>query len=132
MTARWGARLPMLGGLLLAALLAALLTGMRPHTSYLLFAMAAAIANWGVGIAVPAMTTTVMQVAGRIHANSAAAALNANRQIGALVGVAIIGSILHAAPDWDLRIPLAFGAIAIAYGGAALLVWRFIKSPGKD
>lgn len=58
--------------------------------------------------------------------------MNANRQIGALVGVAIIGSILHAAPDWDLRIPLAFGAIAIAYGGAALLVWRFIKSPGKD
>lgn len=130
-TARWGARLPMLGGLLLAALLAALLTGMRPHTSYLLFAPAVAIANWGVGIAVPAMTTTVMQIAGRSHANSAAAALNANRQIGALVGVAIIGSILHAAPSWEIRIPLAFGAIGLAYGVAALLVGRYITSPGK-
>jgi DHA2 family methylenomycin A resistance protein-like MFS transporter len=77
------------------------------------------------------MTTTVMQIAGRSHANSAAAALNANRQIGALVGVAIIGSILHAAPSWEIRIPLAFGAIGLAYGVAALLVGRYITSPGK-
>ncbi|AIY41938.1 Permeases of the major facilitator superfamily [Collimonas arenae] len=127
-TARWGARMPMLGGLLLATSLTALLSGMRPDTPYLLLALAVAIANWGVGIAIPAMTTTVMQVAGRSHANSAAAALNANRQIGALVGVAIIGSILHIAPSWETRLPLAFGAIALAYGAAALLVWRYINA----
>jgi MFS transporter, DHA2 family, methylenomycin A resistance protein len=130
-TARWGARMPMLGGLLLATALTALLTGMKPDTPYLLFAGAVAIANWGVGIAIPAMTTTVMQVAGRIHANSAAAALNANRQIGALVGVAIIGSILHAVTGWEIRLPLAFGAIGLAYGAAAVLVWRYISGPAK-
>jgi len=119
----------MLAGLLLATALAAALTGLHPDTSYLYLALAVGIANWGVGIAVPAMTTTVMQIAGRSHANSAAAALNANRQIGALVGVAIIGSILHASPSWDSRLPLAFGVIALAYGAAALLVWRYIGSP---
>ncbi|MGB7195885.1 MAG: MFS transporter [Collimonas pratensis] len=131
-TARWGARLPMLGGLLLASALTALLTTIKSDAPYPLLALTVAIANWGVGIAVPAMTTTVMQVAGRSHANSAAAALNANRQIGALVGVAIIGSILHAASGWDNRLPLAFGAISLAYGGAALLVWRYIKSPAQS
>jgi hypothetical protein len=58
------------------------------------------------------MTTVVMQVAGKAHANSAAAALNANRQIGALVGVALMGAILHSVDGWSLRNPLAFGVMA--------------------
>jgi len=75
-----------------------------------------------IGISIPAMTNTVIQASGREHANSAAAALNANRQVGALVGVATIGAILHATPSWDIRLPLAFSAIALAYALAALLV----------
>ncbi len=130
-TARWGARAPILGGLLLAALSAALLTRMRLDTPYPLFALAVAIANWSVGIASPAITATMMQLAGRSHANSAAAALNANRQIGALVGVAVAGSILHAAASWDHRLPLVFSAISLAYAGAALLAWRYIESPAQ-
>ncbi|AMP00425.1 sugar (and other) transporter family protein [Collimonas arenae] len=130
-TVRWGTRVPMLGGLLLATLMAVVLTTTTSHTPYPLFALGVAIANWGVGIAIPAMTTTVMQVAGRSHANSAAAALNANRQIGALVGVAIVGSILHAVTTWDSRMPFAFSVIGLSYCAAALLVWRFISGPAK-
>lgn len=51
------------------------------------------------------LTATVMRVAGKQHANSAAAALNANRQIGALVGV------------------------ALAYGLAACLVYQHVRLP---
>jgi DHA2 family methylenomycin A resistance protein-like MFS transporter len=59
-------------------------------------------------------------------ANSAAAALNANRQIGALVGVALMGAILHSVDGWGLRNGLAFGVMAAAYGLALWLVWRFV------
>ncbi|MNL43319.1 hypothetical protein D3C87_1658260 [compost metagenome] len=85
-----------------------------------------ALGNLGVGIAVPAMTSVVMQVSGKHHANSAAAALNANRQSGALVGVALMGTILHALPDWNASLPVAYGVIAASYVGAVVLVWRHL------
>ena len=85
-----------------------------------------------VAIAVPAMTTAVMQVAGRQHGNSAAAALNANRQIGALVGVAVMGAILHTFAGWNMRTSLAFGFICAMYAVALLLVSRYIASTPRD
>ncbi|MET3131239.1 DHA2 family methylenomycin A resistance protein-like MFS transporter [Oxalobacteraceae bacterium GrIS 1.11] len=130
-TARLGVRGPMLAGLAGAAAIAALLMNLTPATPYLWLALSVTVMNALVGVAVPAMTSTVMQVAGRRHASSAAAALNANRQIGALVGVALMGTILHALPDWHLRLPLAFGAIALAYLLAAGLVWRHVAPPGS-
>ena len=117
--ARFGTRGPLLGGLLVAAAVALLLTASHGHTPYGLLLAGAMAIFLAIGIAIPAMTNTVIQASGREHANSAAAALNANRQIGALVGVAVVGAILHAAPAWDLRLPLAFAAIATAYAFAA-------------
>jgi DHA2 family methylenomycin A resistance protein-like MFS transporter len=81
--------------------------------------------NLGVGIAIPAMTVTVMEVAGQAHANIAAAALNANRQIGALVGVALIGTLLHRVPAWPQALPLTLGLIAAAYLAATVLAMRY-------
>jgi len=85
------------------------------------------VMNVSVGIAIPAMTATVMQVAGRSYASSAAAALNANRQIGALVGVALMGTVLHVVPSWAVRLPVAFALVALAYAGAWTLVYQYIK-----
>jgi DHA2 family methylenomycin A resistance protein-like MFS transporter len=127
--ARHGARLPMLGGLSVGLVMALLLTALRQTTPYPLLVLGVVLMNVAVGIAIPAMTTTVMQVAGRAHANSAAAALNANRQIGALVGVALMGTILHTLADWNVRLPVAFGLVALAYAAAAALAHRFIRLP---
>ena len=127
-TARVGTRPPMLYGLLVglgAALL--MLAGLRPETPYWLLVIAAMAMNVAIGIAIPGMTATVMLVAGKAHANSAAAALNANRQIGALVGVAAMGAVLHMAPDWAWRLPSAFSLIAAAYAGALCLVYNYVK-----
>jgi DHA2 family methylenomycin A resistance protein-like MFS transporter len=127
-SARVGVRPPMLYGLSVGlAMAVALLAFLRPDTPYLLLVLGTMLMNVAIGIAIPGMTATVMQVAGRVHANSAAAALNANRQIGALVGVAMMGSVLHMAPDWQWRLPLAFGLIALAYAGAWALVYRHVK-----
>lgn len=127
-TARVGTRPPMLYGLMVGLAVALLmLAGLHPDTPYWLLVTAAVVMNVAIGIAIPGMTATVMLVAGKANANSAAAALNANRQIGALVGVAMMGTVMHVAPQWALRLPLAFTLIAAAYAGALLLVYRYIK-----
>ena len=126
--ARVGTRPPMLYGLMVGLGMAVvMLAGLRPETPYWLLVGATVLMNVAIGIAIPGMTATVMLVAGKAHANSAAAALNANRQVGALVGVAMMGTVMHMAPQWALRLPLAFSLIAVAYAGALCLVYRYIK-----
>nr|WP_272901308.1 MFS transporter [Herbaspirillum frisingense] len=126
MAAHWGPRVPLLLGLSVGTVFTAVAMSFRPDTPYWVLAVVCAAANLGISTAIPAMTTVVMQVAGKAHANSAAAALNANRQIGALVGVALMGAILHSVNGWGLRNGLAFGVMAVAYGLALWLVWRFV------
>ena len=126
-SSRIGLRLPLLYGTAGGLLMAVLLLGMTPATPYLLLVAGVIVMNVSVGIAIPAMTATVMQVAGRSYASSAAAALNANRQIGALVGVALMGTVLHVVPSWAVRLPVAFALVALAYAGAWTLVYRYIK-----
>lgn len=126
MAAHWGPRVPLLLGLSVGTVFTAVATIFRPETPYWVLAVVCAAANLGVSTAIPAMTTVVMQVAGKAHASSAAAALNANRQIGALVGVAAMGAILHSVDGWGLRNGLAFGTMALCYGVAWCLVWRFV------
>ncbi len=128
MTAHWGPRLPMRIGLSVGAIFCALQMGLTPQTPYWMLACAGALANLGIATAIPAMTTAVMQVAGKVNANSAAAALNANRQIGALVGVAVMGAVLHSVNDWRWRVLLAYGVIAAAYALGLLLVLRYISA----
>ncbi|MBA5608123.1 MFS transporter [Duganella sp. FT3S] len=125
--ARVGTRPPMLYGLAVGAAAGLAMMNLSPATPYWLLMAGAMVMNVAIGVAIPGMTATVMLVAGRSHANGAAAALNANRQIGALVGVALMGSVLHMVPEWRWRLPLAFGMITLAYAGAWLLVYRYIR-----
>jgi DHA2 family methylenomycin A resistance protein-like MFS transporter len=128
LVSRVGPRAALMASMTLCAAAAATTAWLlTPQTSYWLFAVMVSCVNLGVGLAVPAMTAVVMQIAGQTHANIAAACLNANRQIGVLVGVAIMGTILHAYADWRISLPLAFGTMAVLYGGAAGLVWRYLR-----
>lgn len=127
-SARWNVSASLLGGVSLAAIMSAAgIYAFSPDMAYWPFAIMVALGNLGVGIAVPAMTSVVMQVSGKQHANSAAAALNANRQSGALVGVALMGTILHVLPDWQASLPAAYGIIAVSYAAAVALVWRHLR-----
>lgn len=127
-SARWNVSAALLGGVSLAAAMSAAgIFIFSPDIAYWPFALVVALANLGVGIAVPAMTSVVMQVSGKSHANSAAAALNANRQSGALVGVAVMGTILHLMPDWHASLPAAYSVIAVGYLIAVALTWRHLR-----
>ncbi|MGE8615508.1 MAG: MFS transporter [Achromobacter veterisilvae] len=128
MSARWNVSASLIGGVSLAAAMSAVaIFAVTPATAYWPFAIIIALANLGVGIAVPAMTSVVMQVSGKRHANSAAAALNANRQSGALVGVALMGTILHLLSDWRDALPAAYAIIAASYLLAVALGWRHLR-----
>ncbi|OZI19685.1 MFS transporter [Bordetella genomosp. 9] len=127
--ARFGPRAALIASMSLCAVGSALTAWiLRPETDYWLFAVIVSMINLGVGVAVPAMTAVVMQIAGQSHANIAAACLNANRQIGVLVGVAIMGTILHAYGDWRVSLPLAFATMGMLYAAATALVWRYLKT----
>jgi DHA2 family methylenomycin A resistance protein-like MFS transporter len=123
---RWGTALPLRRGLALAAAasavlpVAALLLDLPPLAVDGLFALA----NLGAGLAIPAMTSTMMTLGQGPHASTAAAALNANRQIGALLGVAAVGLVLHSVDRWAVSLPLACALLAAAYAAAAVLAWR--------
>ena len=121
--ARHGVRAPLLVGLGGGMLAALLLTGAGADTPAGLVVAGGTLVFFAIGFAIPGMTATVMQAGGKAHANSAAAALNANRQVGALVGVAVAGTVLHMMPDWHARMALMFGMTAAGFALAWLLVF---------
>jgi MFS transporter, DHA2 family, methylenomycin A resistance protein len=82
-----------------------------------------ALCNAGMGLAIPAMITGVMHEAGKNDANVGAATLNANRQIGALAGVAVMGIALHLISNWTVSIRVGFGAFALCFILAFGLIW---------
>lgn len=52
--------------------------------------------------------------------------LNANRQVGSLVGIAAMGAVLHSTPDWDQAAALSFLTVGATYLLARLSAWRLI------
>ncbi|MEK4599230.1 MFS transporter [Bacillus sp. FSL R9-9497] len=128
LTTRLGVKIPMLVSFTIAGIGSLLLMFSVSSAPYWILAVIYAIANLGVGVAVPAMTATVMQAAGKEHANIAGATLNANRQVGALVGVAIMGVVLHEAHSWYNGATIAFLVMSIAYLVASFLTWRFVRT----
>jgi DHA2 family methylenomycin A resistance protein-like MFS transporter len=104
MVGRFGARIPMVAGSIIAAIGYGLLYFADSTTPLAYLLVAFLLLPGGMGLAVPAMTTTVLGCAQLEHAGIASAVLNAARQAGGAVGVAI------------------FGALAVGVGGAAAVL----------
>jgi DHA2 family methylenomycin A resistance protein-like MFS transporter len=98
LVARVGPRGPVLAGLLATALSAAVLAATAGRPAYLPTAVAFALLGLGVSLSIPALTAAAVTAAPAGTAGIAAGALNASRQAGAVVGVALLGSITAAAP----------------------------------
>ena len=120
LTARHGPRTPMLAGLTLAAAGAALLATAGPKTPITLI-LAGSILLGLVSLAMPAMTAAVVGAAGPEHAGVASGVLNAARQSGGALGVAVLGSLLGHGRELSLHVPLLVAtagyliAIALAW-----------------
>jgi MFS transporter, DHA2 family, methylenomycin A resistance protein len=90
---RFGAAVTMSGGAAVAALGYAWLSGLRADSSYAQMLPAFALIPCGMGAAVPAMTSTVLASVERHRGGTVSGALNAARQAGGAVGVAVFGAL---------------------------------------
>ncbi|WP_329177187.1 MFS transporter [Streptomyces sp. NBC_01477] len=129
--ARTGPRGPVLAGLcLLAAGAGAMGAVVWAGAPYALLAAGLAAAGFGVSFALPALTTAIIALAPEGAAGAAGGLFNALRQLGATMGVAVLGAFVTVVPHrgagradqgvaWALL--LAAGVCALAAASAA---WR--------
>jgi MFS transporter, DHA2 family, methylenomycin A resistance protein len=132
LTARLGARPPMLAGLAVAAAGAAVLATVGAGSS-LWLVLGGSVLLGLVSLAMPAMTAVVVGAAGRERAGVASGILNAARQAGGALGVALLGSLLGSAGSraghaLSLHVPLAVAAAG--YLLALTLAWLTIAHRG--
>ncbi|AJC55838.1 MFS transporter [Streptomyces sp. 769] len=100
---------------------------LSPTLPYGVIAAVLAVTNIGSGISSPAMTGVLMEAAGREHADIGSATLNANRQVGSLVGIAGMGAILTGAHDAYQGTGYAFALTAVALAAAAAVGWLGVR-----
>jgi MFS transporter, DHA2 family, methylenomycin A resistance protein len=117
--------------LVLAAVATLPLVAVSSRTPYWAIAVAVGAANIGAGMISPGMTAVLLDVAGPEHANVSGSILNANRQIGSLVGIAAIGVVLDAAPNWYAWAARSFLLIGLSYLIGALCAWRLVLVPER-
>jgi DHA2 family methylenomycin A resistance protein-like MFS transporter len=128
MASRTGLRPPMiLGGLIGASGYALLgMFGISPTASVIDMLPGLALIPAGMGLAVPAMTTSILGSVERHLAGTASAVLNAARQVGGAAGVAVFGAMAAAGGDNQVlsgvRDTLAISAMLLTIA-AALAYW---------
>ncbi|WP_428491312.1 MFS transporter [Rhodopila sp.] len=110
LSARVGARVPMAGGLLLAAAGFWLLRGLGADAAYASMLPAQLFVRFGIGFAVPPMTAALLATVPRARSGSASGLLNAMRQAGAAVGVALFGALMRGDMVGGFRIAVTVSA----------------------
>jgi DHA2 family methylenomycin A resistance protein-like MFS transporter len=94
LTGRGGPRGPMIAGLLIGSAGLAALVGAEPHSSYALLLPALVAAGSGIALTMPAATAAIISAAPAERAGVASGVLNAGRQAGSAVGVALLGTLV--------------------------------------
>jgi DHA2 family methylenomycin A resistance protein-like MFS transporter len=124
---RVGPRPPMLFGLLLGgAGLAALAVASR-GTAYALLVPPLIAAGFGMAFTMPAATAAIIEAAPAERAGIASGVLNASRQAGGAIGVALLGTLVGGSgfiPGLRVAMAIAGGAFFLAAAVAALTVER--------
>lgn len=122
-----GNRRPMFVSMAVCAISVLVLTSVTAHTPFWLLGLMIGISSLGIGVAVPAMTSSLMEAAGPQNANAGGATLNATRQIGTMMGVAVVGNLLSASSDWYSVASTSFLITGVCYAACSFLAWRFIR-----
>jgi DHA2 family methylenomycin A resistance protein-like MFS transporter len=128
--ARTGPRLPMIVGAAVALAGYVLLSQLGAATPYLAMLFPFIILPAGMGFAVPAMTAAVLSSVDRSRSGTASAVLNASRQTGGAIGVAIFGALVGNAPaqivqGLKMASLISVGLLLIA----TMVAWKYIRRP---
>ncbi|MEU5212772.1 MFS transporter [Streptomyces sp. NPDC020742] len=128
LTRTTGDRPLVVSGMLLAALGLAGWAAAGTDPAYPLLVAPMMAAGFGTSFALTGSTSTVMGAAPTAYSGTASALFNTTRQIGSATGVALGGTLLATATDYNagLRTSMAIGALA--YLAAAGLAWRCVPT----
>lgn len=101
LTARIGPKLPMAGGLVLAAVGVALLARLQPDSPYLTLLPAMLLWGIGLGLLTPAVVAAAVGAVDRERAGLASGVNNTARQAGGAIGIAAFGAVAGSATSRD-------------------------------
>jgi DHA2 family methylenomycin A resistance protein-like MFS transporter len=121
-TSRTGPRLPMLAGLGCGAAGLAGLSAAGRSTDYVLLVPALIAAGFGMAFTMPAATTATIESAPADRTGIASGVLNAARQAGGAIGVALLGTLLAGSFVSGLHVAMAVSACSFLPGAAATAV----------
>lgn len=122
LTGRAGGRPTMLIGLGVGAAGLFGLMAAGAHTPYALIVAPLTATGFGMAFTMPAATTTVVEAAPGGRAGVASGAINAGRQVGSTIGVALLGTLVAAAGR-----PAAMAAAGAAFVVAAVVVAAAVR-----
>jgi len=122
--ARLGTRLPMVAGALVGGVGFALLARLDAASAFTAMLAPFVLIPFGMGLAVPAMTTLTLSSVERRASGTATGALNAARQVGGALGVAVFGGLV--AGD-----RIAAGLREAACIAAALMIGAAVIAVGR-
>lgn len=114
----------MIAGALIGATGFALLSAVRADTPIAMLVVPFLLIPGGMGLAVPAMTTTVLASVERARAATASAVLNTARQAGGAIGVAAFGALASGARPPDIVSGLHASAYVSAAPSCSPRRWR--------
>jgi DHA2 family methylenomycin A resistance protein-like MFS transporter len=127
---RIGAARTIAAGAALSAFGCLMLLGIEPGTSYWKTVAQLIIIGAGLGLLVPPLTSTLLGSVDKSRSGIAAGVLNATRQTGSVLGVALFGSFIGQAEEF---ISGAHAALMISTGlllAAGILIWRGVSKAG--
>jgi DHA2 family methylenomycin A resistance protein-like MFS transporter len=127
LTARLGPLPPMIAGLTLAAAGTALLATAGTGAP-LALVLAGSVLMGLISLAMPAMVAAVVGAAGPERAGVASGVLNAARQSGGALGVAVLGALLGQGHALSMRVPMLVAAAGFLV--AIALAWTTLRTRG--
>jgi DHA2 family methylenomycin A resistance protein-like MFS transporter len=118
MVGKTGSRAPMVLGALIGAVGYLLLHRLDGQATFIEMMPAFVLIPAGMGLAVPAMTTSILSSVDRARSGTASAVLNAARQVGGAIGVAAFGALVSEVTGGQI----VSGLKTAALSGAGLLI----------
>ncbi|QOZ67336.1 MFS transporter [Bradyrhizobium arachidis] len=125
---RIGAARTMIAALMVCVSGYALLLRMEPSSTYAEMLAAQIMVRLGIGASVPLTTSMLLSSISATQVGTASAALNALRQAGAAIGVAVFGALMVTSPSWGFQMAALLSAVLLAAAAIVVVVLSGSKS----
>ncbi len=130
--ARMGTKRVMVMGLILAASGCFGMALVQTHTTYLLLACLIAALGGGLALVLPAMTEAALSHAPRSQSGIASGLLNVSRQVGGVIGVAILGTLVSNQQAFVSGMHLAFVIAGGVLVFSLMVAWAFLAAQARN